>query len=91
MFGVTCGMSQLTSVQARKWEPDAGSELKPRTEPEPRTEPTPRTEPAARTESEANKILSIKCPSCGYLLICSKGTEKQSIGCTKCGNVFQVE
>jgi LSD1 subclass zinc finger protein len=91
MFGVIIGMSYLTNVQARKWEPDARSEPLPRTEPEPRTEPTPRTEPAARTEPEGNEILSIKCPSCGYLLIYSKGTKKQTIRCTKCGNVFQVE
>jgi len=87
----------LTNVQARKWEPDARSEPEPRreplprTEPEPRSEPEPRTEPTARTEPEANKIVSIKCPSCGYFVIYSKGTKKQTISCTKCGNVFQVE
>jgi len=87
----------LTNVQARKWEPDARSEPEPRreplprTEPEPRSEPEPRKEPDARTESEFNKVLSVKCPSCGYLLIYAKGTKKQTVRCSKCGNVFQVE
>jgi ribosomal protein S27E len=81
----------LTNVQARKWEPEPRTEPTPRTEPEARTETEPRTETAARTEAVNNKILSIKCPSCGYLLVFSKETEKQSISCTECGNVFQVE
>jgi LSD1 subclass zinc finger protein len=87
----------LTSVKTSKWEPEARTEPEPRTEPEARSEPAPRTEPAARSETAPrtepvnNKIETIKCPSCGYLLVYSKGTEKQSIRCTKCGNVFQVE
>ena len=93
----------MTNLQASKWKPEARTEPAPRTEPEARTEPAPRTEPAARTETEPrtetaaitepvnNKIQSIKCPSCGYLLVVSKGTQKQRIRCTKCGNVFEVE
>ena len=81
----------MTIFQASEWEPEPRTELAPITEPEARTEPEPRTEIAARTEPENNCTQSIKCPSCGYLLVYSKGTEKQSIRCTKCGNVFQVE
>jgi hypothetical protein len=84
-------MSLLTKDQASKWEPDARTEPEPRTEPEARTEPAPRTEPANRTDPANNKIQTIKCPSCGYLLVISKETGKQSISCTKCRNVFQVE
>lgn len=87
----------MINVQGSKWEPDARTEPAPRSEPEPRTEPDHRTEPAARTEPSArtepldNKIQTIKCPSCGYLLVFAKGTGKQSVSCSKCGNVFQVE
>jgi len=81
----------LTNVQAGKWEPEARTEPAPRSEPAARTETAPRTETAARTKPATNKILSIKCPYCGYLLVYSKGTGKQSIRCTKCGNVFEVE
>jgi len=85
------GMSCLKKVQATEWELDARTEQAPKTEPESRTELAPRTEPAERTELENNKIEAIKCPSCGYLLVVSKGTGKLSACCPKCGNVFEIE
>jgi ribosomal protein S27E len=92
----------MKTIKVSKWEPDARKEPEPRTEPEARTEPVPRMEPAPKTEQAPktepasrtepmNKIQSVKCPSCGYLLVISKGPEKQSLTCTKCGNVFQEE
>jgi rubredoxin len=84
-------MSELTIIQGSEWEPEPRVEQAPRTEPEARTEPEPKTEIAARTEPDNSCIQSIKCPLCGYIWHISKGTEKQSVRCTKCGNVFEVE
>lgn len=96
-------MSYLTNVQASTWEPEKRTEPEARTEPAPRSEPAartetepmteiePRTEVAARTEPANNEVKSVKCPSCGYLLVYSKGPGKLSLRCTKCGKDFQVE
>ncbi len=84
-------MSKLIIIQGSEWELEPRAELAPRTEPEARTEPEPRTEIAPRTEPDNSCILSIKCPVCGYLWHIAKGTEKQSVRCTKCGHVFEVE
>jgi len=84
-------VSELTIIHESEWELEPRTELAPRTEPEPRTELEPLTEIAPRTEPDNSCILAIKCPVCGYVWHISKGTEKQSVRCTKCGNVFQVE